>query len=156
MYFLSRQNLALITWRTVFIPGLMLVLIVWMSLYFGRLYCNTICPVGTLLGLLSRISMFKIRMDADTCTKCGKCSFACKSSCINVKTLEVDFSRCVACYDCISVCPENSIRYGDSTFRQEKEIPDGDFQAGVYRENPFIWIGTGRNFERSMEELIGT
>lgn len=123
MYLLTRQNLALITWRTVYIPGLMLVLIIWMSLYFGRLYCNAICPVGTLLGLLSRISMFKIKMNAETCTKCGKCSFSCKSSCINVKTLKVDFSRCVACYDCISVCPESSIRYGRSKVAGKKEIP---------------------------------
>jgi len=123
LYFLTRQNIALITWDTVFIPALTLGLVVWLSLYFGRLYCNTLCPVGTLLGLLSRISLLKIRMDASTCTKCGKCSFACKSSCINVKTLQVDFSRCVACYDCISVCPENSIRYSISKREKIKEIP---------------------------------
>jgi ferredoxin len=123
MYLLTRQNLAVITWRTVYIPGGMLVLIVWLSLYFGRLYCNAICPVGTLLGLLSRISLFRIKMDANTCTKCGKCSFACKSSCINVKSLKVDFSRCVACYDCISVCPESSIRYEISRPAARKEIP---------------------------------
>ena len=123
LYSISRQNLALITWRTVYVPGLMLVLIVWMSLYFGRLYCNAVCPVGTLLGLLSRISMFKIKMNADTCTKCGKCSSACKSSCINVKTLNVDFSRCVACYDCISACPGGSIRYEGFNHSVKKEIP---------------------------------
>ncbi len=123
VYFLTRENLALITWSTVFIPALTLVLVIWLSLYFGRLYCNTICPVGTVLGLLSRISFFKIRMNEDTCTKCGKCSFACKSSCINVKTLKVDFSRCVACYDCISVCPENSIRYGISRPERRKDVP---------------------------------
>ena len=50
-------------------------------------------------------------IDRENCTKCGKCSVACKSTCINVKTLEVDNSRCVACYNCISVCPENSIKY---------------------------------------------
>ena len=110
-YFLYRVNFQLITWHTVLIPCVTLALIIWLSLYFGRLYCNTLCPVGTLLGLISRVSLFKIRMNAATCTKCGKCSFACKSSCIGVKNLEVDFSRCVACYDCISACPEGSIRY---------------------------------------------
>ena len=122
LYSVSRENLALFTWNTVFIPAVSLALIIWLSLYFGRLYCNTVCPVGTLLGLLSRISLFKIRMDASTCTKCGKCSFACKSSCINVKTLKIDFSRCVACYNCISVCPENSIRYGILKHEGKKEI----------------------------------
>ena len=110
-YFLYRLNMQLITWHTVLIPIVTLVLILWLSLLYGRLYCNAICPVGTLFGLLSRLSIFKIKMNEGTCTKCGKCSFACKSSCIDVKSMEVDFSRCVACYNCISVCPENSIRY---------------------------------------------
>jgi ferredoxin len=117
MYFLYRLNLELITWHTVLIPVITLLLIVWLSLYFGRLYCNTICPVGTVLGLLSRVSLFKIKMDVVTCTKCGKCSFACKSSCISVKNLEVDNSRCVACYNCISICPEYSIKYERSIGR---------------------------------------
>jgi ferredoxin len=111
VYSLYRLNFDLITWRTVLIPVITLALVAWLSLYFGRLYCNSICPVGTLLGLLSRVSLFKIKIDASTCTKCGKCSFVCKSSCIKVKTTEVDNSRCVACYNCISVCPENSIKY---------------------------------------------
>lgn len=111
VYFLFRLNLELITWRTILIPALSLALVIWLSLFFGRLYCNTICPVGTLLGLLSRVSLFRIRMNAATCTKCGKCSFACKSNCISVKNLHVDTSRCVACYNCISVCPEKSIQY---------------------------------------------
>jgi ferredoxin len=123
LYSVSRENLELFTWSTVYVPALSLALIIWLSFYFGRLYCNTVCPVGTLLGLLSRISIFKIRMDASTCTKCGKCSFACKSSCISVRNLKVDFSRCVACYDCISVCPENSIRYGISGPERKKEMP---------------------------------
>ncbi len=111
MYFLYRLNLELITWHTILIPVVSLGLVVVLSLYFGRLYCNTVCPVGTLLGLVSRVSFLKIKMDKATCTKCGKCSFACKSSCINIKTQEVDNSRCVACYNCISVCPEDSIMY---------------------------------------------
>jgi ferredoxin-type protein NapF len=122
-YVVARQNLQLVTWHTVLIPIVSLALVTWLSLYFGRLYCNTVCPVGTVLGLLSRISVFKIKMDAATCTKCGKCAFACKSSCINVKTLQVDSSRCVACYDCISVCPESSIRYERAVGAGKKPVP---------------------------------
>jgi ferredoxin len=126
VYFLYRLNLELITWRTILIPVVTLVLIIWLSLYFGRLYCNTVCPVGMVLGLLSRFSLFKIKMDAATCTKCGKCSFACKSSCINVKSLQVDNSRCVACYNCISVCPESSIKYELSRSGSQKSAGKTD------------------------------
>jgi len=120
-YFLYRVNLQLITWHTVLVPIITVMTVIGLSLLYGRLYCNAICPVGTVLGLLSRISVFRIKMNSATCTKCGKCSFACKSSCINVKNMKVDFSRCVACYDCISVCPENSIRY-EGPFRQKNYI----------------------------------
>lgn len=92
-------------------PLFILVLIIWMSLKQGRLYCNTVCPVGTLLGLLSRISLFRIRIIESRCTQCGQCSFACKSTCIRIKDFSVDFSRCVGCFNCISVCPEDAIKY---------------------------------------------
>jgi ferredoxin-type protein NapF len=111
MYFLYRLNLDLFTWKTILIPVLSLILVVVLSFYFGRLYCNTVCPVGTTLGFLSRIALFRIKIDKATCTRCGKCAFACKSTCISIKSQEVDNSRCVACYNCISVCPEDSIKY---------------------------------------------
>jgi len=111
VFFLYPEDIAPARGLTYVIPGFMLGLVIWFSFTRGRLYCNTICPVGTLLGLLSRISVFKIRMIEDQCTKCGKCAIACKASCIRIKTLEVDFSRCVGCYNCISVCPEDAIKY---------------------------------------------
>jgi ferredoxin len=111
VFVLYPENISLSGWIAYLFPAFILGLIVWMSLKWGRLYCNTICPVGTLLGLLSRISVFRIRMIEDKCTKCGKCAFACKSSCINIKEQKVDFSRCVGCFNCITACPEDAIKY---------------------------------------------
>ena len=53
-------------------------LILWLSIRYGRLYCNTVCPVGTLLGLLSKVSFFKIGIIETNCIKCGDCEIACK------------------------------------------------------------------------------
>lgn len=88
-----------------------LILIGWMALTKGRLYCNTVCPVGTFLGLVSKISLYKIRLNPDTCTKCGLCERACKGGCIETKTQTVDFSRCVSCFNCLQVCPFSSAEY---------------------------------------------
>ena len=77
----------------------------------GRTYCNTICPVGTILSLLARFSWFKIRINKDKCTQCGLCSRSCKSSCIDYKNHKVDYSRCVVCGDCIGKCRKNAIEY---------------------------------------------
>ena len=82
-----------------------------LTLLAGRFYCTTICPVGTLLGLLSRYSLLKIRIDADTCVNCERCERVCRSGCIDVKNSTVDHSRCVVCFDCLSVCPKGAIGY---------------------------------------------
>lgn len=77
----------------------------------GRIYCNTVCPVGTTLGLVSRFSLFQIRFDSSACTLCGSCARTCKSSCIDFKEMTVDSSRCINCFDCIDVCKESGLHY---------------------------------------------
>lgn len=77
----------------------------------GRTWCNTICPVGTVLGFLSRFSLFAPVIDTDKCRNCGLCGKQCKASCINMKEHKIDYSRCVACMDCISTCKEGAISY---------------------------------------------
>ncbi len=77
----------------------------------GRTYCNTICPVGTILGAVSRFSLFKPVIDTEKCRNCGLCGRQCKASCINMKEHRIDYSRCVACFDCIGACNEGAISY---------------------------------------------
>ena len=80
----------------------------------GRTYCNTICPVGTILGFLSRFSWFKIVIDADACKNCRKCERNCKASCIDIQNHKVDYSRCVACGNCLGQCSFGAIKYAHS------------------------------------------
>lgn len=77
----------------------------------GRTYCNTICPVGTVLGFLSKYSLLKPVIDTKKCNSCGLCARNCKASCINIKAHEIDYSRCVACMDCINKCRKGAITY---------------------------------------------
>ncbi len=88
-----------------------LLTIVVFSLARGRLYCNTICPAGTILGLVSKFSVFKISIDDTVCSSCGICEKKCKAGCIDAKNKTVDFSRCVACYNCLDACPKDSLKY---------------------------------------------
>ena len=110
-----------IRWEIMLFPLLLLGLVVGMAYKNGRLYCNTVCPVGTLLGYASRFSAFRIFIDEKSCTMCGRCNPVCKSSCINFRESEIDFSRCVACYNCLSVCPDNAIKYSTD---HRKELPE--------------------------------
>ncbi|MBQ9811776.1 MAG: 4Fe-4S dicluster domain-containing protein [Thermoguttaceae bacterium] len=79
---------------------------------YGRLYCNTVCPVGSFLGFLSQFSFFKTRIDASKCISCGLCEKRCKSSCIDAKNKTVDNTRCVVCFDCFGACKKGALSYG--------------------------------------------
>ena len=86
-------------------------LVVGMSWFKGRSYCNTICPVGTSLGLLSKISFFHISIEESKCIRCGACEKQCKSQCIDSDAMKVDDSRCVSCFNCLSACKKGGINY---------------------------------------------
>lgn len=77
----------------------------------GRTYCNTICPVGTVLGYLSKLALFRVRIDASKCTSCQLCARQCKAACIDVKNHTVDYSRCVSCMDCLDTCKHDALHY---------------------------------------------
>lgn len=86
----------------------------------GRTYCNTICPVGTVLGFFSRFSLFRITIDESKCNRCGLCSRKCKAACIDGKEHRIDYSRCVACMDCIDTCNHGAIGFRMRTKASEK------------------------------------
>lgn len=84
----------------------------------GRTYCNTICPVGTVLAQLARFSWFKVVIDTDKCRDCGLCSKNCKASCIDIKNHKVDYTRCVTCGNCLEKC-----NFGALTYAHKKAAP---------------------------------
>lgn len=77
----------------------------------GRTWCNTVCPVGTILGFLSKYSLFKPVIDTSKCNSCGLCARNCKAACIDSKNHRIDYSRCVACMDCLGKCHKGAITY---------------------------------------------
>ena len=93
------------------IAVLTLVVLVVLAWRGGRTYCNTICPVGTILSFFARFSWMKIHFDEDKCKNCSLCSKNCKAACIDFKTHTVDYSRCVACGNCIESCKFGALRY---------------------------------------------
>ncbi|MDR0392396.1 MAG: 4Fe-4S dicluster domain-containing protein [Planctomycetaceae bacterium] len=90
----------------------------------GRTYCNTICPVGTILGFVAKFSLFKLTFDKNKCKKCNACENNCKASCINAAEMNIDHSRCVACFNCIGQCKFGAINYVNiiTTLGAKKEI----------------------------------
>ena len=82
-----------------------------MSFFRGRLYCNLICPVGTVLGLVNRAALFRIGFSPDLCTDCGACEADCKAECVSVAKRTIDLERCVDCFNCVQSCPSSALRF---------------------------------------------
>ena len=96
---------------TMVIAAVVFVIVFILAWRNGRTYCNTVCPVGTLLGFLSRFSLLKMTIDGDKCVSCGLCAKKCKAACIDSKNHKIDYSRCVDCFDCIGECTHDAISY---------------------------------------------
>lgn len=88
-----------------------LVVVGWLAWRNGRTWCNTICPVGTLLGFVSRCSLLRPVIDTEKCNGCMRCARNCKAACIDPKAHTVDMSRCVVCFDCLDNCKQGAISY---------------------------------------------
>ena len=118
-----------LAWPLIVVAGVTFVGLVVLAWTSGRAWCSNICPVGTLLGSVSRYSMFRIAIDKDKCIGCRKCERTCRASCIDIPGGKViDSSRCVNCFDCIGVCNEGGIglkfAWGKKP-RLETEKPEG-------------------------------
>ncbi len=118
---------------TAIVAAVTLVVLVVLSWRNGRTYCNTICPVGTVLGFLSRYSWLKPVIDTSKCNSCGLCGRRCKAACINTKEHVIDYSRCVSCMDCLDNCHQHAISYRHlrHVSEQKAEAPaEGNADSG--------------------------
>lgn len=98
---------------TLVIAVVTLVVIVALAFRGGRTYCNDICPVGTTLSFFSRFAMFRPVIDTEKCKHCKACEHHCKASCIAIgkESAQIDYSRCVDCFDCIGACKFDALKY---------------------------------------------
>ncbi len=98
---------------------ILLAILAWRN---GRTYCNTVCPVGTVLGFFARFSVLRPVIDKSKCNSCGLCARNCKAACIDSAAHTIDYSRCVTCFDCIGKCHKDAISYAPSYGRSKVEV----------------------------------
>ena len=103
-FYLQNVTVSVIAWVVMLILGVL-------AFLYGRAYCNSICPVGTVLSFFSRFSLFRVRFDEQKCKHCGLCEKNCKARAIDSKNGTVDYSRCVVCGDCTTQCKFGALHY---------------------------------------------
>lgn len=101
---------------SVMYAAIVLLIITLLVVFKDRIFCTTICPIGTILGLFSKYGVFKLNIDSN-CTKCKACENECPTGCID--SSNIDNERCIRCLKCVAKCPQNAIKYES---KQEKEV----------------------------------
>lgn len=80
---------------------------------FGkRFFCVHICPVGAVLGVIAKHSVFQVGIDNRKCVSCGLCAAKCPTGSIDFKNKKVDNETCIKCFDCMGACRRDGIRFG--------------------------------------------
>lgn len=121
-----------------FIALLTLIIIAILAWRNGRTYCNTICPVGTVLSFISRFSLLKIHFNEDKCKNCSLCTKNCKAACIDFKNHKVDYSRCVVCGDCLESCKFGALSYSRKTSGTSKTGTTSDASVDANKRSFLI------------------
>ena len=116
--------------KVLLVSGVILLTLAILSLWRGRLFCNTLCPAGSLLSLVSRHSFYKISFKDEACTLCGKCERVCKAECLDSRTKTIDHSRCISCFNCFTACSNNALYYSRLkpaaiSSSADARVPDG-------------------------------
>jgi polyferredoxin len=117
---------AAISWRTWSKIGI-LVGVLGLVVVSRRGFCRALCPLGALMALGTRLSLFQLRTDEAACTRCMRCVKVCPT---NSRRLPFDKKKieatweCVLCLDCVRECPEKgalSAKFGGRSFVVSKE-----------------------------------
>ena len=75
-----------------------------------RFWCRNLCPLGGLLALISKFSIFKFSF-LEGCTQCRICDQVCPTGAISYEAEEIDAGECIECVRCQYECPGNTIKY---------------------------------------------
>lgn len=97
-----------------------------LSLFTYRPWCSLFCPFGFVGWLFEKISIFRIRVNYDTCIACGKCSTSCPSTVMDaiLKQDKKTIPDCFSCGVCVNVCPTASVSFSKG---KRKKVPEGKF-----------------------------
>ena len=104
--------------------GILFIAILAASLRVTRLWCRAICPLGALLGAVSRWSVLGLHKDESNCDNCNRCLLHCQGGDDPIGGVPWRKSECLMCMNCVGACPHDGLQF--KFFRKEKEIASPD------------------------------
>jgi len=80
-----------------------------MNLVVPRFFCRVLCPLGALLGVVSRLAWWRVDRVPGACTGCDQCRLHCEGACD--PHIRLRRAECLVCFNCIEDCPERALRF---------------------------------------------
>jgi polyferredoxin len=97
--------------RQGFFLGLIFITILALNFRITRFWCRALCPLGALLGLMSRWSILGLEKQAAHCEECNRCLLHCQGGDDPIPGVPWRKSECHLCFNCVDDCPESGIRF---------------------------------------------
>jgi len=146
-------------YQTGWLIGLVCLFILFLNRIRPRFWCRVLCPLGALLGLLSRFSLLKLEQNEDKCTQCNRCVKSCLGAASPKPDQLWDGSECISCFNCYKNCPEEALVFRFTGSKGRTAGPDvsrramlGSLTAGVAL--PYLGQLDGRIHRVSDPNLI--
>lgn len=140
------------------VAGVIFVLAVLVLVFFkNRYFCTNICPVGAVLGIISKASLNKIYIDKEKCVSCGLCAKSCPSGCIDHKEKTVDNETCVKCLKCLGECRKSAIKFGTQPVKfnpKRRELIFASTALIVLGGAVKAGVEIGKNFAKKVRDII--
>jgi polyferredoxin len=97
--------------RQAFFLGLIFITVLALNLRITRLWCRALCPLGALLGLLSRWSILGLEKHVESCNNCNRCLLHCQGGDDPIPGVPWRKSECHLCFNCVADCPKGGIKF---------------------------------------------
>jgi ferredoxin len=108
-------------WKEFSVGFILLIITFVGSFFYDRFFCKYLCPMGGFLGLVAKISPFKIKRDAEVCIDCNLCTVLCSMNIDVAKVDTVTSDECINCQECVAVCPKEGALVNTYSFMKTKK-----------------------------------
>ncbi len=102
--------------------GAIFIGLIFTNRYITRLWCRLLCPLGALLGVFSRFSIFGMKKDHEKCTGCNLCLLHCQGAAEPQGGVQWHAAECHLCFNCEGACPEDVIHFKFFPRRSDVEV----------------------------------
>ena len=97
--------------RQGFFLGVVFIALLALNLRVTRFWCRALCPLGALLGLVSRWSVLGIEKSAASCDDCNRCLLHCQGADDPIPGAQWRKAECHLCFNCVGDCPKSGIAF---------------------------------------------